>query len=39
MSLMENATPLDLSGMDFAQKVSEEWKPTDDDNAMQSENR
>ena len=30
---------LDLSGIDFAAKVREEWKPTDDDHAMRNENR
>ena len=36
---MENATLLDRSGIDFTQKVREEWKPTDDDHAMRNENR
>jgi len=31
---MENATPLDLSGIDFARKVREEWKPADDDEVI-----
>jgi hypothetical protein len=35
---LENATPLDLSGTDFAKEVREEWKLFDDDNAKQSEN-
>ena len=34
MSLMEYATPLDLSGIDFALKVCEEWKPADGSNAV-----
>jgi len=36
---MENATVLDRSGIDFVQKIREEWKPTDDDHAMRNENR
>jgi hypothetical protein len=39
MSLMENATPRDRSGTDFAKKVSEEWKYSDDDHVMRSEYR
>jgi hypothetical protein len=31
---MGSATPLDLSGIDFALKVWEEWKPADDDNVI-----
>jgi hypothetical protein len=31
------AMPLDLSGIDFALKVREERKPTDDYNAVRSE--
>ncbi len=32
---MENATPLDRSGIDFAKKVGEDWKSSDGDHAME----
>jgi len=39
MSLMEHATVLDRSGIDFAREAREQWKPTDNDHAMRNENR